>query len=243
MTDHGSLIAGWHGKIPSLGDFASRRLPQNFIGAWDSWLQHAMATSRAHLGEKWLDLYLTSPIWRFALMPGICGTSLWAGVLMPSVDNVGRYFPLTIVVQLDPHPETMAAVFSAHDWYAALERLALAMLNINASLEDLERSLSENPFPSPQVNAPSSDARELATWWQTGSAGPKTLQLPTLSSLPNLFDAMARDLLTATGFSKSLWWTSMTESEMAQLHCFSGLPPEDYFAVLLEGIPPQKGRQ
>ncbi len=239
MTDHGPLIAGWHGKIPSLGDFASRRLPQNFVNTWDLWLQHAMATSRAHLGEKWLDLYLTSPIWRFALMPGICGGSIWAGILMSSVDKVGRYFPLTIAVRLDPHPEATAAVFSAHDWYASLERLSLAMLNIDASLEDLERSLSENPFPSSQANLSNSDAQELATWWQTGSATPKTLQLPMLNSLTDLLDAMGRDLLTATGFGKSLWWTSMAESDVAQLHCFSGLPPEDYFAILLEGIAPQ----
>ena len=30
------------------------------------------------------------PIWRFVLLPGLIGSNGWAGVLMPSVDRVGR---------------------------------------------------------------------------------------------------------------------------------------------------------
>ena len=233
MASNGLPIAGWFGKIPSLGDFASRRLPHDFVNTWDTWLQHAMAASRAHLGERWLDLYLTSPIWCFALMPGVCGNSTWVGVLMSSVDKVGRYYPLTIAAQIE---QTTAAVFSAQDWYTALERVALSMLDINVSLDDLERGLAEIPFPTPQLSDQHSRVQELAAWWRTESTVPKALLLPTSSSLVDLLDATARDVLTATGFGKSLWWTSGSP----QLHCFSGLPPEDYFAVLLEGIAPEK---
>ena len=95
-----ALAAGWYGKIPALGDFASRRLSTEFISTWDSWLQHSMAASRATLGERWLDIYLTSPIWRFALMPETVDASAWAGLLMPSVDKVGRHFPLTFALEL-----------------------------------------------------------------------------------------------------------------------------------------------
>jgi len=91
---------GFYGKVPGLGDFVSRRLPQAFIDPWDVWLQAAIASSRQQLGEQWLDIYLTSPLWRYALSPGSCGARGWAGVLMPSVDRVGRYFPLTIAVAL-----------------------------------------------------------------------------------------------------------------------------------------------
>ncbi len=237
MANNGLPIAGWFGKIPSLGDFASRRLPQDFVNTWDTWLQHAMAASRAHLEERWLDLYLTSPIGRFALMPGVCGNSAWAGVLMSSVDKVGRYYPLTIAVQLDTHPQATAAVFSAHDWYAALERVALSMLDVNASPDDLERGLAEIPFPTPQLSDQYSRVQELAAWWRTGSAAPTTLLLPTPTSLADLFNATARDVLVTTGLGKSFWWTSVPP----QLHGFSGLPPEDFFAVLLEGAVPKKG--
>jgi type VI secretion system protein ImpM len=242
VTGRRSLTTGWYGKIPALGDFASRGLPHEFVHAWDSWLQHSIAASRAHLGEQWLGLYLTSPIWRFALMPGACGSNGWAGVLMPSVDKVGRYFPLTLAAQLDAHPETVTTAFSAQAWYEALERLALSMLSVDASPAALEQGLADTPF----LDAGTGDAhqrsgaRELAAWWQTGSNAPKTLPLPRLSALPGLLAATAHGVLAATGAGKTLWWTAAEESEAGQLHCFSSLPPEDYFSILLQGVAPHR---
>ena len=52
-----------------------------------------MAASRAALGDRWLDVYLTSPAWRFASAAGACGPAPVIGLMVPSVDRVGRYFP------------------------------------------------------------------------------------------------------------------------------------------------------
>ena len=49
--------------------------------------------SRDALGEGWLETYLTAPVWRFALAAGCCGPAA-AGIWLPSVDRVGRYYPL-----------------------------------------------------------------------------------------------------------------------------------------------------
>ncbi|MEZ5600327.1 MAG: type VI secretion system-associated protein TagF, partial [Candidatus Competibacteraceae bacterium] len=65
--------AGFFGKLPSRGDFIGRHLPKSFVGPWDSWLQTAVAHSRDQLGENWQEYYCTSPVWRFALGPGLCG--------------------------------------------------------------------------------------------------------------------------------------------------------------------------
>ena len=82
---------GWHGKLPSLGDFASRRLPHEFVEVWDHWLAEGLSTLRQPAPDAWLDGYLASPIWRFVLMPGALpgsqGTQGWTGVLMPSGDT------------------------------------------------------------------------------------------------------------------------------------------------------------
>src|SRR5690348_11514038 len=141
MSEPVSLIPGWYGKMPSLGDFASRRLPQQFISRWDNWLQHAMTTSRADLGQHWLDAYLLSPIWRFALLPDVICPNAWAGLLMPSVDKVGRHFPLTLAISLSGQPATIAAMLATQEWYAALEKAALATLDINFSVDQLETAL------------------------------------------------------------------------------------------------------
>ena len=100
---------GFFGKLPALGDFVERALPAEFVTPWDAWLQRAIAASRASLGEQWLDIYLTSPLWRFVLGAGPCGARAWAGVMMPSVDRVGRYFPLTVAAPLPagPHEVTL----------------------------------------------------------------------------------------------------------------------------------------
>ena len=62
--------AGWFGKLACLGDFASRRLAPDFTQACDAWLSRCVEASRAQLGERWLETYLTSPLWRFAWAPG-----------------------------------------------------------------------------------------------------------------------------------------------------------------------------
>ena len=64
-----SAAPGWFGKLPHLGDFASRRLPPSFVRPWDRWLQRGLASARSELGERWLDLYLVAPILRFWLAP------------------------------------------------------------------------------------------------------------------------------------------------------------------------------
>jgi type VI secretion system protein ImpM len=235
-----TLIAGWYGKIPFLGDFISRRLPASFINVWDVWMQQAMAASRAQLGDRWLDLYLTGPIWRFALMPGIFpGTSeMWAGVLMPSVDKVGRYFPLTIAVRIEPRPGALPAVFSAQSWYASMERIALAMLNTDAPPDDLDRNLAENLFSLPEPGGECSKAQELAAWWRAGDGVSRTFTLPPEHSLADLFDTVAQDLLANAASGRSFWWTVPSGTGPAQLRCFAGLPPEECFANMLEDISP-----
>ena len=87
------MTAGWYGKLPALGDFAQRRLEQDFIVGWDTWLQSVIVDSQRILGGNWLSAYLRAPVWRFVLAPGVVDSRNWSGILLPSVDRVGRYFP------------------------------------------------------------------------------------------------------------------------------------------------------
>ncbi|HLD66572.1 MAG TPA: type VI secretion system-associated protein TagF, partial [Pseudomonas sp.] len=59
--------AGFYGKLAGRGDFVSRGLPQSFIEPWDAWLAAGLAASQAELGAGWLEAYLVSPLWRFAV--------------------------------------------------------------------------------------------------------------------------------------------------------------------------------
>lgn len=224
-------VPGWYGKIPALGDFASRRLPSPAIASWDRWLQHAMAASRADLGEYWLETYLSAPIWRFAVMPGVIGPTGWAGVVMPSVDKVGRHFPLILTVILDG--QQADAALAAQAWYAELERIALSVLRPEFAVAQLEANLVALPFPAPDDDTWST-AQELANWCRD-PAPAHAIALPELAALHDIRTTRTQHTLVTHGFGKSLWWTAAESAGRPRLCCFVGLPPEEQFAKLLEG--------
>ena len=239
MNETNDLTIGWFGKLPSLGDFVSRRLPTNFVEPWDTWLQEAITASRTQLGEQWQEIYLTSPIWRFVLMPGIYGnTEMWTGVLMPSVDKVGRHFPLTIATPVKPHPGMMQSVVAAQAWYAELEQVALASLDFDISPDALDDRLAQHPFPGLLTHYSQMPSREFSDWWQNKSwqdmdAAHKVFRLTTADSLSRLFEDTISDVFNTSGSGKSIWWTVEFETGLTQMHCFIGLPPTNYFSTLL----------
>lgn len=238
MASAPGLVPGWYGKIPSLGDFASRRLSQQFVSIWDDWLQHAMTASRAALGQGWLDAYMNSPIWRFALLPGVIGDTPWGGIMMPSVDKVGRPFPLTIAVAIPAVAGSMGALMRARDWYGDLEEIALATLNIDFPVQQFEAQLASVPFPDGDL-ASGSDERvnALAAWWQAPS---DRFNVPALAGcdLQQLMNAAAAQLFQSAGNGKTLWWRESDVPGPIELACFSALPHPEHYRSLLQGAVP-----
>lgn len=176
-------LPGWHGKLPALGDFVSRRLDPAFIELWDRWLSGGMLAFREQLGEAWLEAYLASPSWRFLLMPGVLAGALgdraWTGVLMPSVDKVGRYFPFTIAQPLDDGLMSLARMPALWSWLETIDGLAADALHDDWDVERLESELARHAGPDVQAEATSepgldpaaSIAEEADALWRHQSAG------------------------------------------------------------------------
>lgn len=116
--------AGFYGKLPALGDFVQRRLPADFVELWDRWLQESMLAARDALGPSWLVRFQAAPPWRFVLAPGAVTAQGWVGLLVPSCDRVGRWFPLTLAQPCAEAPDLLATLECAAPWFGALERLA-----------------------------------------------------------------------------------------------------------------------
>ncbi|MEM1385067.1 MAG: type VI secretion system-associated protein TagF [Pseudomonadota bacterium] len=131
---------GYFGKIPSQGDFLRGGLSPTFLDPWDTWLQRAIVTAREALGPAWQAAYTSAPIWRFALSPGVCGPSGAIGVVMPSIDRVGRQFPLTLAVETG-EAHAWPAYRAADALFAPLEEVALSMLDDDAGRDGLEAGL------------------------------------------------------------------------------------------------------
>src|SRR6188768_2817195 len=87
---------GLFGKLPQKRDFIALGIPHSILHPFETWLQSAVAASRNELGRDWEEHFLVAPIWRFWLGHEIFGQSC-TGALMPSVDKVGRFFPLAII--------------------------------------------------------------------------------------------------------------------------------------------------
>jgi len=138
---------GFYGKLPSEGDFVTRRLPWEFTSAWDDWLQQGLQASRNALGANWLALYLSAPIWRFQLAPGVCGPLGWRGLFFASVDRVGRYFPLTLAFAEAGAPSLASLSADAGAWIA-LEDAALAGLAPSLAIADFDRMTEGLALPA-----------------------------------------------------------------------------------------------
>ena len=128
-------VCGIYGKLPSKRDFVALHVSGPILQVIEGWLQGGIAASKNQMGRNWQDLFLTTPIWRFWLGEQITGTYC-VGSLMPSVDGVGRYFPLTIL----SHGAQNAVLpppldDPLEDWFAAAESRLLAALDPNLAVD------------------------------------------------------------------------------------------------------------
>jgi type VI secretion system protein ImpM len=133
---------GAFGKIPALGDFFRLNLPAGFVQPWDDWLQDGILAARKTLGDSWDTAYMSAPLWRFTIPPGLAGSQAVLGVLMASVDRVGRQFPLTLACRYDG-TDTVLPHFANTSLFLYLEDVALAMLEDGTDKETLTRALSQ----------------------------------------------------------------------------------------------------
>jgi type VI secretion system protein ImpM len=214
---------GFFGKVPARGDFVSRRLLRDFTDPWDAWLQDAIAMSSEQLAEAWLSTYLTAPIWRFLLAAGICGEAPMLGVMMPSVDRVGRYFPLTLAVALSEDAAQAKTFLGAASWFDEVEKLALSALEEDADLDRLDQDTEA--IGPPDVEKSSGACRRSDRAVLVDLDGSATPQAP----------AILDGVLLLFGPRYSVWWTSGSERVKPSLVVAEGLPAIERFAALLDG--------
>jgi type VI secretion system protein ImpM len=226
-------IAGWHGKLPSLGDFASRRLDADFIAHWDGWLAAGLAQLQRQSPADWLQHYLACPAWRFVLMPGMLPAPFddraWAGVLMPSVDRIGRYFPLTLVAPLAEAPRGEAELRALLRWLHDLDDLAADALQDDWPIERLEAELAQCPRPG----------------WDVPATPTALLPAGTVTRLHAAAGADAVVALLAAGQAQAwrqaaaghaFWWAD-GQSGAPRLLVTRGLPSTDDLRLLFGTAP------
>lgn len=130
----------YFGKLPARSDFVIGQCPKGFLKLWEPFLMHGLAQSRQDLGEDWRDAYMTMPVWRFELSVGARESVPFQSVLgafMPSVDGVGREFPLTVAAGPDPK-----AGIAALSWFERVEIVLRSALLDDTDLSDFQDAVT-----------------------------------------------------------------------------------------------------
>ncbi|WP_282609178.1 type VI secretion system-associated protein TagF [Pelagibius sp. Alg239-R121] len=219
---------GFYGKLPSKGDFVTRRLSQKFVEAWDTWLQNGLQTSRDRLGEDWLSIYMTSPIWRFALARGVGGQDVMTGVLMPSVDRVGRYFPLTLAVAVEGCENVAGLPKHGAGWYAEAEDAVLAALDDDSEFEDVDSRIQA--LGVPEFNEGTAPEMEQGA----GECGLRFAVDPSDGFAPD-YTGLIGHFIGQLYPRYCLWWTAGSERVVPSMLVSSGLPSMGAFVAFLDG--------
>lgn len=199
---------GAFGKMPALGDFFHMNAPAGFVRVWDDWLQGAMLTASQASGDAWDALYMSAPIWRFTLPAGLAGPGKIIGVLMPSVDRVGRRFPLVLMAPVDREGPAALDHLLSDPTFDALEDVALSALDDGTDRDALARALAGVVPALPHSYAPLRRAGSTLVLTQAAQAG--------------IAPELAAGLLTGSHDRSSLWTTVIQDSRRAMI-C-EGLP-------------------
>jgi len=162
-------------------------------------------------------VYLVSPLWRFVLAPGVCGPNAAAGVVMPSIDRVGRYFPLAVVALLDHDTNPASLVGGPDRWFEEAEELLLSTLDAGATFERFNDGVDSLGFPATEPRAVDSRFAGLQR---------------VAATVPH---ARMTALAEQACDGASLWWGRGSQTISPGLLRCQGLPATSDFAQFLLG--------
>ena len=135
---------------------------------------------------------------------------------MPSVDRVGRYYPLSILALLGAGDLPFEVAVRATEWFHQMEALALSCLGEGFDFAVFDTKIADASL------AVAGEGNGAAMEAPVSEAGPA----PVIGSL------LGR-LLDHCEVCYSLWWTSGSRTIAACCRAYPGLPPVEQFAKLL----------
>ena len=221
--------AAWFGKLPGLGDFVGRRMPHAFGSDWDHWLRSGLEQLRNEAPLDWEQRFVQSQLW-FFVAPALATGKPTCGVVAPSIDRVGRYYPITILAMADEEDGVFASDSDLALFFAAARAAVIDARRLPLSAEGMDGRLTDLVWPfidktAPPKNSLISDLLadlNAASQWSSPSAA------VTLPSLP------WRDLL-AKDSDTSVWWVSPTAQGPYQEVVHHGAFHRTLFSRLFHG--------
>ena len=156
------------------------------------------------------------------------GARSWSGILLPSVDRVGRYFPLTVCAPLPTFNWSAQEAAALDAWMNRLEDAARACLTHDATVAGFETALTA--AGSFDLEPPSLPG---ATMLASLKARSRACTLPRSPGQAPAFELLAGAALNELLGGYSLWW----DSDGQQARAFAHLPPGPAFVDMLRAGP------
>ncbi|GBU20100.1 MULTISPECIES: type VI secretion system-associated protein TagF [Methylobacterium] len=221
------MPCGLYGKLPAKRDFIALSVPGAFLRVFEPWLQAGLAASRLALREAWQPAYLRAPIWRFWLGTEVAGAGS-LGAIMPSVDGIGRYFPLTLVGQAGsggvPRPPELDP---CDGWFEGAESLLLSVLTDETGFEAVAAALAACPDP-PAPPEPLSGGGVVRL---RGGA----LVAPAAAGLGEALGALRTPGAARLHAGMTYWWTPGGEGFAPRVASCRGMPDPAFVTGMLTG--------
>ncbi|MEM8811299.1 MAG: type VI secretion system-associated protein TagF [Pseudomonadota bacterium] len=218
---------GIYGKLPSKRDFIAVRIAGPVLTLIEHWLQGGVAASRNAMGGRWQETYLTAPIWRFWLGEQVAGT-FCVGAVMPSVDGVGRYFPLTILSHGRPGMALLPPLDDDLDgWFTEIEARLLSALDPGLTLDAyglLHGQRDALAFAEAPLEMRAQSLRRGMIWATERDQG--------TDSAPS--GDRDEDYRIAAQ-TRTYWWTGGGDRFGPRFYSHPGMPDPAFFSALITG--------
>lgn len=216
-----------YGKLPTKRDFIAMGATREFLDQWEPWLQSGVSSSQTMLRDQWQKAFLRAPIWRFWLGADLCGVAT-VGAFSPSLDKVGRYFPLTLFACADrgatiPPPE----INSQDDWFEAAEDFLISTLDQEKTFEASVQDLSDLAMPLQTKFAPATDVFVE----RNATVSIKDDERRFTDVFASLRQADHGNIYSGT----TCWWTAGGEDFAPMAFCVKRMPDPFLFSCMLTG--------
>jgi type VI secretion system protein ImpM len=148
---------------------------------------------------------------------------------MPSVDGIGRYYPLTLLAVAEPSYSIPPPDLDAQDqWFAAAEEFLLSTLDQAKSFEDISAGL--DALPAPVMVASVGHSTEVLA---IGDA-----MVGTVTAGKTFPDSllMLRQNNHGSSAAASFWWTEGGGDFPPMALCSRGMPNPFQYSIMLTGV-------
>jgi type VI secretion system protein ImpM len=218
------MPVGVYGKYPGKRDFIATNVPRSVLTPLEAWLQGGMASSRESLARAWESAYLVQPIWNFWIGASVTGVDC-AGALVPSVDRIGRHFPLVILAHAGPEIAGFASwrrVMSS-EWPACVHARLLSALD--------DHPPSEQQILIDGLSDP--EAADKTMPESAASIGNGHRIFIQGADSESAAEAVASIHRLTSDTMRSIWWTGGSGLVQAQIATFIGMPDIKFMAAMM----------